>query len=302
MSRGSISQQHTDRAFNAPFGLYQGKLGVVVIRGANGWMLPGGRKDQTDRDQQFTALRETFEETGVKFPKNILKNLTLNGQFCPHLFYTEGFMDMKHFASAFPTRQSKNESDALGIVFLNQPSKSLSVTVVGRDKSVVNFSGMSPQKFRGGTAAPILELQKQISTKSLGKLKEIFPQQRSTQQSSTQQSSTQQSSIQHSSRVQQPVGMVADSYHLEVVLNGKAYCVTQSVTHQTKPCSLTQVLKQVCFQTNLYQFLVSCGFRLAPNLPNISGSLISVRIVKNLNSSGTLQVRESTLEFYYNGF
>lgn len=292
MFRGSIPQQFTDRAFLALLVKYQGKLGVVVIRGANGWMLPGGRKDSTDRNLSFTALRELFEETGVGFPKNILKNLTLNGQFCPHLFYTDGFMDMNHFATAFPTRQSKNESDALGIVFLNQPSKSLSVTVVGRDKSVVNFSGMSPQTFRGGTAAPILELQKQISTKSLGKLKEIFPQQRSTKQMSTQ----------YSSRIQHPGGMVADSYHLEVVLNGKAYCVTQPVTHQTKPCSLTQVLKQVCFQTNLYQFLGSYGLRLAPNLPNISGSLISVRIVKNINSSGTLQVRESTPEFYYNGF
>ena len=123
MNRRPVSQQHTDRAFNAPFGLYQGKLGVVVIRGANGWMLPGGRKDPTDHDQQFTALRETFEETGVKFPKYKLKNLTLNGQFCPHLFYTEGFMDMDHFDSAFPTRQSKNESDALGMCVLESTIK-----------------------------------------------------------------------------------------------------------------------------------------------------------------------------------
>jgi 8-oxo-dGTP pyrophosphatase MutT (NUDIX family) len=62
----------------------------------NGWCLPGGKQDPEDQSDEITAIREVFEETGIKInlPVYVGNCPSKSNEFDVSVFYT--VMGEKH--------------------------------------------------------------------------------------------------------------------------------------------------------------------------------------------------------------
>ena len=164
----------------AVFAKHEDKLGVVVIYTFEGWVLPNSYKYSDYPDYKYTAWKALTEEMELNITQDKLKNMTLQGERCSNLFYSDGFVDMNQCVKAYKKRNLKAAlSDALGIVYMDQivdaiqSSSPLKVTEVCREQSLLKFLRGSSQTISRLAVQAILELHTQISNKTLGILEEI---------------------------------------------------------------------------------------------------------------------------------
>ncbi|MBW2960525.1 NUDIX hydrolase [Mesonia aestuariivivens] len=70
---------------------------------------PGGRKEKIDRDLEETALRETYEEVGVKPEEIEVKKKLTKIYIPPSNFWVQPFLGIAHYTPNFKKQESEVE-------------------------------------------------------------------------------------------------------------------------------------------------------------------------------------------------